>query len=291
MPTRAILAYLDEAARTEYESLKDTPQGRREFEAIIVWEGDQAIMTEDQVDKALKSGPRILAQLKKDKELAKKDGYSTHSFWDKTVVSIDHAVGNIEREERSRSGIIVMSRFHMADRDRAQGFIHADRTESGRSDKWIPAAVDAYYEFGADEMVVESNQGGNLIKEAIHKYDPKIRVWATRAHKDKAERAIFAQQLAAQGCFHFGTDLPELQEELMSFTGERGPKVPKTDRADAFVQAARRLFKRREAFGTVFGISGADTSDDADTPPAEWLAREQALDTPPPNWDPDARIY
>ena len=283
IPTSAVLEFLDEAARQEYEEMKDTPFGRREFEALVIWEGDQSIMTEVQVTEAIKSGQQVILQRKAELIAAKAQNIFLPPLWDKTVVSVDHAVGDVEREERSRSGIIAMSRFSVEGSKRSQCFIHADRTRSGRAEDWIPVACELYHEYAADEMIVETNQGGNLIREAIHKYDSSIVIYPVRANKDKPERALFAQQLAAQYRFHFAHHMPELTEELMSFTGKRGPKEPKTDRADAFVQGARRLIRRSEVLGRYFDPEVRNVVD-ADEPSEEWMRAEEDADTPPTDW-------
>ena len=276
IPTRLVLSYLDAEAIAEYNSTKDTPYGRREFEAKVVWEGDRSVMTEKQIVAGLLSGREVLAQRAIQEAQAKAEGLYLPSMWDKTVVSVDHAVGDIEKEERSRSGIIVMSRFCPAGQTFAHGYIHADRTRSGRAEDWVPAAVHAYYEFKADEMVVETNQGGNLIEQAVHKFDPNIYVHPIRANKSKPERALFAQQLAAQSRFHFAENMPELFDELMSFTGKNGPRDPKNDRADAFVQAARRLIRADELV-----MKKADE----DEPTENWRQEGRDTDVPPKDWE------
>ena len=251
IPTSVVLDYLDVEAKKEYYALKDTPYGRREFGAKVVWEGDQAVMTEKQITAAIERGRNAMAQREADEQEAAKRDLHLPRMWEKTIVSVDHAVGDIEREERSRSGIVVMSRFYPSKTDYSCIYIHADRSASGRAEDWISRACQAYHEFGAEEMVVETNQGGNLIKKAIHAYDPSIVVWGVPSTKSKAHRAVFAQQFGAQDRYYFGGDFPDLQDELMEFTGKSGPKDPKNDRADAFVQGSRRLIQREELMDVV----------------------------------------
>ena len=61
--------------------------------------------------------------------------------------------------------------------------------------------------------------------------------------------------------------MPELFDELMEFTGRNGPNQPHNDRADAFVQGARRLIRRKEFFDFTSKDNPPEGYDDDETPP------------------------
>ena len=246
VPTRAIYDYLDPDSKREYDSLINTPFGRREYNAEVVWEGDQAIMTQDQVTTAIQRGMEVVADARADEQAARSQGLGYEPPWSNVIVSVDHAVGDEDKEERSRSGILVCAKYHPEWVADPFFIVLADYSASGRSEDWIPAAIQAYHQWNAGEMTVETNQGGNLIKTSIHHYDKSINVYGIHSHLAKEDRAVIAQTLAGQGRVMFAKDFPELGDELMSFKSKRRPKDPHNDRADAFAQAARRIMHPAE---------------------------------------------
>ena len=160
-------------------------------------------MTEAQIEKGLKTGTMHMHRELAMKRRAEKEGTTYISPFTKTIVSVDHAVGNIEKEERSRSGIIIMSRYKPYNSDSVCTVVHEDRTKVGRAEDWVPEAVKAYHDYNADEMVVETNQGGkNLISEAVHKYDPDIVIHGIHSSRSKPERAtcLHRYSVSRVGC-------------------------------------------------------------------------------------------
>ncbi len=94
----------------------------------------------------------------------------------RVIVGIDPAVTN--NDGSNETGIIVCgigSDEH--------GYVLADRTLSSSPEEWARAAVHAYYEFGADRIVGEVNNGGDMIEAVIRNVDKNVAYTSVRATK------------------------------------------------------------------------------------------------------------
>ena len=93
------------------------------------------------------------------------------------VVAVDPPVTS--GKNASRCGIIVAGRG-----ENNQLFILADESQQGLSPHgWASAAVAAYNKFGADRLVAEINNGGELVEALIRQVDERISYRAVRASR------------------------------------------------------------------------------------------------------------
>jgi hypothetical protein len=142
----------------------DTPIGRQELEGEIVEERMTGLWKRSQIEQA-----RMLAR----PELVR------------IVVAVDPPVTSTAGSDSC--GIIVAG---LGVDKRA--YVIADRTVQGRDPTtWARAAVAAYHDHQADAIVVETNQGGDLLVQMFKSIDAcvpvkKVEAWAAR------ERAQFA---------------------------------------------------------------------------------------------------
>ncbi|MGH6801738.1 MAG: hypothetical protein ACREC3_00005, partial [Methyloceanibacter sp.] len=93
----------------------------------------------------------------------------------------------------------------------------------------------------ADRIVVEVNQGGDLVEAVLRQVDATVPVRAVRAMRGKWLRAEPVAALYEQGrVAHVGA-LPELEDEMSDFgpDGLSGGRSP--DRVDALVWALTEL--------------------------------------------------
>ena len=106
---------------------------------------------------------------------------------------------------------------------------------------WAARAVQIYHEFGADRLVAEVNQGGELVESLIRQIDPLVAYRAVRASRGKVARAEPVAALYEQGrVAHLpGMDALEDQMCLMTGAGYQGAGSP--DRVDALVWAITDL--------------------------------------------------
>ena len=116
-------------------------------------------------------------------------------------------------------------------------YILADRSLRGRPAEWAAAAIRAYHEYEADRVVVEKNNGGEMVEHTIHSLDPTIPtklVWASRG---KLTRAEPISALYEQGKVRHVEAFPALEDQMTTWVpGEDSP-----DRMDALVWAATEL--------------------------------------------------
>ncbi|CAN5319839.1 hypothetical protein BH10PSE1_BH10PSE1_00890 [soil metagenome] len=155
---------------------------------------------------------------------------------DRIVVAIDPPA----TAHGDACGIVVVGRL-----DRT-AFVLADRSKAGLSpDGWARAAVAAAEEFGAQQVVAEANQGGEMIRTLLVQADCKPQIKLVHASVGKRTRAEPVAALYEQGrVVHCGS-FPALEEELMSLGADMGGKSP--DRADALVWGVSHLLVDRKA--------------------------------------------
>ncbi len=130
----------------------------------------------------------------------------------------------------------------------ASAYVLADETASAlKPREWATKAIALYRRLQADALVVEVNQGGDMVTSVIREVDPAIPVTSVRATRGKYLRAEPVSILYTQGRVrHVGT-LPELEDELCDFgpgglTSGRSP-----DRLDALVWALTELMLRERS--------------------------------------------
>lgn len=106
---------------------------------------------------------------------------------------------------------------------------------------WARRAVDAYHTLEADLIVAEKNYGGEMVASVIHNADPNVPVKLVTATKGKTVRAEPVLMLYQQGrVVHVG-HLPELEEQITSFTPTGYAREGSPDRGDAAVWALTEL--------------------------------------------------
>jgi phage terminase large subunit-like protein len=129
-----------------------------------------------------------------------------------------------------------------------RAYVLADRTvEQARPLDWARAVVRAYRRFEADRIVVETNQGGDLVEAVLRQVDARVPVRPVRAMRGKWLRAEPVAALYEQGrVAHVGC-FPALEDEMCDFgpDGLSGGRSP--DRVDALVWALTDLLLRTPA--------------------------------------------
>jgi len=107
--------------------------------------------------------------------------------------------------------------------------------------EWAVAAVAAYRRYGADRIVAEVNQGGDLVGTLLRQVDPGIPFKAVRASHGKIARAEPVAALYEQGRIAHLPGLEALEDQMCQMTthGFEGKGSP--DRVDALVWAIAEL--------------------------------------------------
>lgn len=126
-----------------------------------------------------------------------------------------------------------------------RAYVLADATRERASPlDWARAVIAAYRRFEADRIVVEVNQGGELVEAIVRQVDRNVPVRPVRATRGKFLRAEPVAALYEQGrVAHVGA-MPALEDEMSDFgpDGLSGGASP--DRVDALVWALTDLMLR-----------------------------------------------
>lgn len=106
---------------------------------------------------------------------------------------------------------------------------------------WAKAALDAMARHGADKLVAEVNQGGDLVEEVIRQIDPLVAFQPVRATRGKVARAEPVAALYEQGRVKHLRGLAELEDQMCRMTAQGYEGAGSPDRVDALVWALHAL--------------------------------------------------
>lgn len=210
----------DNLAESALTMLKDkyegTTLGRQELYAEIIDNLDGALWTTDLIDEARMSDDT-------EKELTQ------------IIVAIDPAVtANADSDE---TGIVVVGKD-----SNNEYYVLEDLSGRHSADKWGRIAINAFYEWEADRIVAEVNNGGDLVERLIRNIDYNVSYRSVRATRGKILRAEPIAALYEQRRVHHIGIFPELESQMCSYTGETNSSP---DRLDALVWGLTELSKSR----------------------------------------------
>ncbi len=170
------------------------------------------------------------------------------------LVSVDPAATS--KKSSDYTGIIVTG----LDRH-GVGWVLDDRTIKGTPLEWAGAVWDAVCDWQADEIVIEDNQGGEMVTEVLssawkphrkkcvkhHSLPPPVaRVHATQSKRTRAESvAVFYEKGHVRHAADGTGRLTKVETQMLTWTGDS--KSP--DRLDALVHGLTRLFLRQHSTG------------------------------------------
>lgn len=196
-----------------------THLGRQELDGLLMADVEGALWSRDMLDGCLVE--------------------DTGAF-DRIVVAVDPPVTGTDRSDDC--GIVVVGAVLQGPPQDWRAVVLEDATVAGRSPVgWATAAVDAMRRWGADRLVAEVNQGGDLVQTVVRQVDPTVAYKAVRATRGKVARAEPVAALYEQGRVGHRRGLGDLEDQmcLMSARGFEGPGSP--DRVDALVWALHEV--------------------------------------------------
>jgi len=127
-------------------------------------------------------------------------------------------------------------------------YVLADATLARAApETWAGAALALYHRLSADSLVVEVNQGGEMVTSVLAQVDASVPVTPVRATRGKYLRAEPVSVLYAQGRVHHVGALPALEDELCDFGPDGLSSGASPDRLDALVWALTHLLLRGSA--------------------------------------------
>jgi phage terminase large subunit-like protein len=134
-------------------------------------------------------------------------------------------------------------------------YVIADDTVSGATpSKWAMKAIALWHKLQADALVVEVNQGGDMVKAVINEVDAAVPVHPVRATRGKWLRAEPVATLYEQGRVKHAGAFAALEDEMCDF-GPNGLSSDKSpDRLDALVWAIASLALQSRSGPRVRGL-------------------------------------
>lgn len=159
---------------------------------------------------------------------------------ERIVVAIDPPVTG--KKSSDSCGIIVAGAVTCGDVQNWRAYVLADESVSAASPSvWASAAIRAMERFGAERLVAEVNQGGDLVEAVIRQIDPLVPVKSVHATRGKAARAEPVAALYEQGRVHHLRGLGKLEDQMRVMTAQGFEGRGSPDRVDALVWALHEL--------------------------------------------------
>lgn len=119
------------------------------------------------------------------------------------------------------------------------GYVLRDESAVLTPKGWGTRVVELYYDLGANEVVAEVNNGGEMVRQIILDVDARVPVRMVRASVGKRRRAEPIAALYENnpplhvGRVHHVGSFPQLEDQMTTYTGATGDVSP--DRMDALV--------------------------------------------------------
>ncbi|WP_235962596.1 DNA-packaging protein [Jannaschia marina] len=156
--------------------------------------------------------------------------------FDRVIVGVDPAVTS--KDGADETGIVVVGAVTRGPAKDWKAWVLEDASVSAASPtEWAEAVAGAYARWGADRVVAEGNQGGDMIEAVLRQVAPTVSYRKVTARRGKGLRAEPVAALYEQGRVRHRRGLGGLEDQMcrMSVTGYRGVGSP--DRVDALVWA------------------------------------------------------
>jgi phage terminase large subunit-like protein len=193
------------------KAYEGTKLGQQELHGQLVEQVDGALWTRDLIERArVRSAPALK----------------------RIVVAIDPAATS--GADADETGIVV------AGIDAAgEGYVLDDLSGRYSPDGWASRAVAAANAQGADRIIAEANNGGEMVEFTIRTVDKNASYRAVHASRGKRTRAEPVAALYEQQKVHHVGLFAELEDQLCTWEATSGDSSP--DRLDALVWALTDL--------------------------------------------------
>lgn len=199
-----------------YREYGNTTRGKQELEGHIIWEDDGALWKQETIDRFRMPAPGNVLQWR---------------------IGVDPTTGS-GKKRNDEAGIIVACSAMVGEDKHA--FVVADYSVKGGPEVWAKAVKEALDFYPKSQIIVESNQGGEMIIQVLQNAGiPSGKVRLKHHMRSKYDRAQPVALKAEQGYVHHSGMFTVLEEEMTTFTGEPGEKSP--NRLDAKVMAVHDL--------------------------------------------------
>ncbi len=159
---------------------------------------------------------------------------------DRVIVAVDPPVtGHSGSDE---CGIVVVGAVTSGPVQDWRAYVLADCSISAASPtRWANAAIRAMEQWGAERLVAEVNQGGDMVEQVIRQVDPLVPFRKVHASRGKVARAEPVAALYEQGRIFHLRGLSELEDQMCAMTARGYEGKGRPDRVDALVWAISDL--------------------------------------------------
>jgi phage terminase large subunit-like protein len=171
------------------------------------------------------------------------------------VIAVDPAVS--ASEDSDETGIVVCGLG-------ADGLGYVLRDYSGRysPEAWAQKAIDAYYDYTADRIVAEVNNGGDLVETVIRSKDSRVSYKDVHASRGKIRRAEPIAALYERGMVRHHGQFAAMEDQMTTYnpaeaqtpTERRRTKMLSPDRMDAMVWGFTELMLKDQDDGSPWGV-------------------------------------
>ena len=197
-----------------------TRLGRQELEAEILEDREDALWQRAQLEK-LRQAPTLPMR--------------------RIVVAVDPPATS--KNTSAACGIIVAG--HDA---KGRCFVCDDKTIAMATPlAWANKVIAAFHQYKADLVVVEINQGGEMVETILRTIDASIPVRTVHAQRSKWTRAEPVAMLYEQERIFHAKPMPELEDQMCSFGPDGMSQGMSPDRIDAMVWAITELELKHQA--------------------------------------------
>ncbi len=219
-PTEANRAYLASSFLDEMRSrYAGTRLGRQELDGALLEDAEGALWTTATLEGARVAEVPALSRI---------------------VVAIDPPVTGHEGSDAC--GIVVVGAVTEGPPQDWRAYVIEDASVQGASPlEWAEAAIAAMRRHGADRLVAEVNQGGDLVETVVRQVDPLVAFRAVHATRTKVVRAEPVAALYEQGRVKHAFGLGALEDQMCQMTGRGYAGRGSPDRVDALVWALTDL--------------------------------------------------
>ena len=156
--------------------------------------------------------------------------------FDRVVIGVDPAVSSAKASDET--GIVVVGVAASGRPQDWRAWVLEDCSLGAATPAvWAEAVASAYARWGADRVVAEGNQGGEMIEAVLRQVAPHVSYRKVTARKGKGARAEPIAALYERGRVRHARGLAALEDQMcrMGVRGYAGPASP--DRVDALVWA------------------------------------------------------
>ena len=238
----------DSFKQSMIEKFGGTRLGRQELYGELLLDVEGAAWNQKMIDDCRISYDDFKSKLsEKITKVSERGVYTSYNKFEisRIVVGVDPTVS--DKPDGDECGIIIAALG-------SDGHVYVLNDYSGQytTDQWAKKSIQALNDYEAGMIVIEKNNGGELVKKNIQSFDSAAPVKTVQAIKGKIDRALPVAALYERSLVHHVQPkrtkeqiesnynvFEKLEHQMTHYTGN--PKLKSPDRLDALVWAIFEL--------------------------------------------------